>query len=105
MRDWDEITATRVERILTEDAPALEEYDDSLWAIEHGYRQQDPREALAAFTALRNGIVQRLRPLSADDWQRVAILPKQGRVTLHWLMDNLCTHDAKHLVQARDVLA
>ena len=39
------------------------------------------------------------------DWNRVAIMAKPGRVTLHWLLDLFCDHDAKHLVQARDVLA
>lgn len=105
LRDWEVILAGRVESILEQDEPAFDELDDSLWAIEHNYREQDPREVLAEFTELRAALVERLEALEPDEWQRVGVLARQGRVTLHWLLDQFCDHDAKHLVQARDVLA
>lgn len=105
LRDWEEIVSERVTAILEQDEPTLEEYDDSLWAIEHGYRDQDPHASFEAFVALRTALVERLRGLDPAAWNRVGILPKRGRVTLHWLLDSLCNHDTKHLVQARDVLA
>jgi hypothetical protein len=46
-----------------------------------------------------------LASLAAPEWQRIVILPKRGRVTLHWLMSSLYDHDTKHLAQAREVLA
>ncbi len=105
LRDWEVILGNRVDLILTVDAPTLEDYDDTLWAIEHGYRDQDPREALAEFRERREALVERLQALDTGSWNRVGIMPKQGRVTLHWLLNLFCDHDAKHLVQARDVLA
>lgn len=104
-RDWEEITGQRVSAILSEDEPGLEEYDDSLWAIEHAYRDQDTRAAFDEFAARRAALLERLATLAPDDWNRVGVLPKRGRVTLHWLLDSMCTHDARHVVQARDVLA
>jgi hypothetical protein len=103
--DWEEINAHRVDLVLTEEAPGLEEHDDSLWAIEHGYRDQDPREAFQRFSERREALVERLGGLEPADWERVGILAKRGRVTLHWLLNSICNHDAKHVVQARDVLA
>lgn len=105
MRDWELIYRDRLPMALEHDEPTLEEYDDSLWAIEHAYSEQDPETTWDEFRALREALVARLTAMSPDDWQRVVILPKQGRVTLQWLMNNLTAHDAKHLVQARDVLA
>ncbi|MDQ3443315.1 MAG: DinB family protein [Chloroflexota bacterium] len=105
LRDWEEILDNRVTAILGDDEPGLEEYDDSLWAIEHGYRDQDTRAAFEEFATRRNALVERLGALAEEDWNRVGILPKQGRVTLHWLLNSVCNHDAKHVVQARDVLA
>lgn len=105
LRDWEEIFGHRVSLILTENAPSLEEHDDTLWAIEHGYRDQDPREAFKEFAELRTTLVERLGALEPGDWNRHGILPRHGRVTLHWLMNNVCNHDARHVVQARDVLA
>lgn len=104
-RDWEVIYGERLTQALAENPATLEEQDDSLWAIEHGYREMDPREVFEEFSALRASLVERLRELGDDDWRRVVILPKQGRVTLHWMMNKLYDHDAKHLMQARDVLA
>ncbi len=105
MRDWDLIYRDRLTLALEQQEPTLEEYDDSLWAIEHAYSDQDPHATWEEFAALRNDLVARLELLSADDWQRTVILPKRGRVTLQWLFGNLSDHDAKHIVQAREVLA
>lgn len=105
LRDWEEIIEQRVAMILAEDEPALDEYDDSLWAIEHAYREQDTRAAFEEFSSRRGALVERLAALGKEEWNRVGILPKRGRVTLHWLMNRVCDHDAKHVVQARDVLA
>lgn len=105
MRDWDLIYRDRLSVALSQDEPALEEYDDSLWAIEHAYSDQDPVATWTEFDRLRGDLVERLETLAPSDWERVVILPKRGKVTLQWLFDNLSHHDAKHIVQARDVLA
>lgn len=102
--DWEVVVADRVRRILTEQAPELEEHDDSLWAIEHDYRARDPREAVAGFAALRASLLDTVGSLPPSEWLRTGRLTKHGIVTLHWLLDNVCDHDAKHLMQARDVL-
>lgn len=104
-RDWEVIFADRLDLILAENPAIVQEHDDSLWAIEHGYRDLDPRAMFAEFAGLRERLVERLAELPRPDWQRIVVLPKRGRVTLHWLMSSLYDHDTKHLVQARDVLA
>ena len=105
MRDWELIYRDRLTIVLSQDEANLEEYDDSLWAIEHAYSDQDPVATWTEYDGLRGDLVQRLEALTPQDWERVVILPKRGRVTLQWLLDNLSRHDAKHIVQARDVLA
>jgi hypothetical protein len=102
--DWEEITHDRVWRLLEEDRPELEEYDDSLWAIEHEYSSQDPYEVFRRFTELRHELVARLRELDDAAWQRTAILGEHGEITLQGLMNAIVDHDAKHLAQARDVI-
>jgi hypothetical protein len=102
--DWEEITRDRVWRILEEDRPELEEYDDTLWAIEHEYGSKDPHQVFRRITELRQQLVERLRELDEADWQRTGVLSDRGEVTIQWLMENLVRHDAKHLAQARDVI-
>lgn len=104
-RDWEAVIRERVERILAENAPALDEHDDSLWAIEHDYSSQDPHTVLAAFRAQRLNLAARIEPLDVAAWERTASLPKHGTITLRWLLNNVCDHDARHLVEVRDVLA
>lgn len=103
--DWERVIRSRVDRILAEDTPVLEEHDDSLWAIEHDYSSQDPMTALAAFRDQRLALVEFLEALDEAAWRRGGILPKHGDITLHWLLDNVCDHDARHLMQVKDVLA
>lgn len=103
IQDWEEVAHERVRRILEETRPELEDYDDSLWAIEHDYGSQDGHEVLACIAELRRELVERLRPLELASWQRPAILTGEGEITLHWLMQRLMRHDAKHIGQAREV--
>ena len=102
--DWEQIVHERVERILAEDRPELEEYDDSLWAIEHEYGAQDPHQVFRRFSELRRELVARLRELDDAAWQRTAVLGRRGDITLQQMMNGIVDHDAKHLAQARDVI-
>lgn len=104
LRDWEQIHAERVQRILTEDQPHFDEQDDALWAIERHYREQDTRAALDEFRHLRAALVHRLDGLDEAQWARMARHPRLGEISLHVLMDRVCDHDAKHVQQVRDVL-
>ncbi len=102
--DWEEVVAVWTGRILQEEAPVLEAVDDSLWAIEHDYANQDPHRALERFAALRHALIETLHGLNDDDWLRHAIHATHGRITLHQFVDRICDHDARYLAQAREAL-
>lgn len=103
--DWERVIRSRVDCILTEETPELEEHDDSLWAIEHDYSSQDSVTVLKEFRGLRESLVARLDEVDEAAWNRSGILPKHGTITLHWLLNNVCDHDARHVMQVKDVLA
>lgn len=103
--DWEAVAAFWINRILEEDTPVLEAVDDSLWAIEHDYANEDPFDALQRFSRLRHELIEVLEGLSDEDWQRPAIHAAHGRMTLHQFADRICDHDARYLAQARDALA
>lgn len=105
LQDWEEITHQRVWRMLEEDHPELEEYDDSLWAIEHAYGSQDGHQVFRHIAELRQDLVERLRSLGDSEWQRAAILPTHGQITLISLMSNLTRHDERHITDVREALA
>jgi hypothetical protein len=103
LQDWEEVTHERVRSILEEEHPELEDYDDTLWAIEHDYGSQDGHTVFSHISDLRQDLVDRLRDLDDGTWQRTASLSGHGEITLAWLMEWLVSHDTRHLGQARDV--
>lgn len=103
IQDWEEVTHDRVRRLLEEDHPQLEDYDDTLWAIEHDYGSQDGHVVFSHVSDLRRELVERLRGLDEHAWQRQATLCGHGDISLLWLMENLVKHDVRHLRQTREV--
>jgi uncharacterized damage-inducible protein DinB len=105
LRDWEEIYLDRFQRLIHEDQPHLPAYDDELWAIERDYRGQDPFETFEQFRQLRGQVLELLRELSSEMWQRQGEHGAYGIITVQWLADHICDHDREHLQQAQDALA
>lgn len=105
LRDWEGIYFDRIQAMVEQDNPHLPSYDDELWAIERDYRGQDPIATFEEFRAQRQRLVDYVRSLPADAWQRTGVHGFYGDITLHWMLDHICEHDAEHLAQARDALA
>ena len=105
LRDWEEIYVDRIQLMLNEDGPELPAFDDTLWSIERDYRGQDPMDTYAAFLQLRQELVSLLTAASLDQWSRTGVHGYYGEITLHWLANHICDHDAEHLQQARDALS
>lgn len=103
-QDWEEITGDRVARMLHEDHPELESYDDSLWAIEHDYAARDATDVIAAFAHNRAQLVEVLSGLEEEQWQRTAHLLGHGDITILWLMERVLAHDEKHIAEIREAL-
>lgn len=105
LRDWEEVYLEWFQQVLAEEAPRLVVIDDSLWAIEHDYASENVPSVLERFADLRHDVVSLLEALDDHAWQRQAIHPQLGRITLHQLAERMCDHDARHIDQARDALA
>ncbi len=104
LRDYDEVSLERVERMLVEDNPELELFDTDLMAIERDYHSQNPFDALAAFRRLRQRLVARLAQLTPEQWQRTARHPHLGEVNLDWLARYIDEHDQEHYQAIKDLL-
>jgi len=103
--DWQLITEERIGQLLHEDHPHLEAQDDSLWAVEHNYRENDPLEVLESLRQHRESMIAELEALPEEAWQRTGTDDRDREITLQVLLDRACDHDDKHVRQARDVLA
>lgn len=104
VHEWEDVTHERVWRILDEEHPELEEYDDSLWAIDHDYGTRDGHEAFAGTRELRRELIERLRAIEPEAWNRTAILAERGDIDLAWLIRNLARHDDRNIARTREAL-
>lgn len=86
----------RIRRILTEETPALLNFDGDRLAHERGYQEKDVARGIALFARARTENLDVLRRLSASDWRRAGAQEGVGRVTLEDLLRMMADHDRSH---------
>ncbi|MEX2145526.1 MAG: DinB family protein [Candidatus Rokuibacteriota bacterium] len=95
--DSEELFAARFEAILTMTEPALYKAGPAdRWAEERQYLRYDAHAALAAFRARRGESLALLVGLAAGDWERGAVHPARGRMTIDTLVSVMAWHDDNH---------
>ncbi len=99
LRDSAEIEGMRVRRLVEEDKPALEPYDQEALARERDYQGDDPRRVRTAVRAFWGGLAYQLEGLSDQQWQRAGTHPEQGRVTVASRAERMALHAREHLEQ------
>ena len=103
LTDWEDVWLMRMQRLCDEEHPTLEGYDEGVWAIEHNYAATDPMEQIRLFGERRARLVAFLRERSPDDWNRTALRPEIGVLTLEGLAMLIPLHDIYHLRPNRAV--
>jgi len=86
----------RIARLLTEDAPRLDDFDGDRIARERRYRERDLAGGVAAFRTARARNVATLAALSGDAWNRAGTQEGIGPVMLCDLPVMIAEHDAAH---------
>ena len=92
----------RVRRMVEEDNPTLEPYDEAARAIERNYREEDPRKALTALRAFQTGLAYQLEGLADDEWERPGYHPELGPVSPRTGAEGQVEHARMHLAQMRE---
>ena len=97
LRDTDrDVFVPRLERMLTEEQPAIEDVDMGGWDARRAYRSESPRAAHLAWSAARRGLVARLEPLGPADWRRVGLHSVRGTFPLGDMVRQWVEHDLSH---------
>ena len=109
MRDIEELLLTRLTLMVAMNEPALVGFDPeqtpNRWAEERQYLRNDIGEALAAFRRRREESLAFLRGLAPEQWDRSAIHPTRGRMTIDDFVTLETWHDENHLEQLTRGLA
>jgi hypothetical protein len=101
MADWEPIWLGRVEKILAEDSPEIENLDEGEFAIRNRYHETEVAEQAARFAEGRAALVAALRPLTSEQWLRVGIR-EWGPLSLDGFAAMILGHDGYHLQQVID---
>ena len=99
LADTEERALGRVRRMVAEDAPVLEPFDQAALAVERGYLDLDARVELRRFAALRADHVALLESLDDAGWSRVGIHGEHGEMTVERYETHVAAEDVDHLAQ------
>jgi len=95
----------RIRRLLSEDEPALSNFDGDRVARERAYQSRSLAEGLAAFTQARRRNIERLRSVPRAGWKRAGHQESAGRVTLADIPRMMAEHDRAHVDEVRALLS
>ncbi len=106
LRDVDaEVNMLRIEAVLKDENPILTGQNTDPWAEQRGYIKQDGAAAFHQFAAARAQMVEKLKALSPQDWERPARHTILGPTHLRELAGFMVEHDRVHFKQAREALS
>jgi hypothetical protein len=103
LADIEKVYAERVRRILAEDSPALQKYQQPGPTDERAYSRGSAGEHLAVFIATRNGAVALLKSAPASAWARTARHSELGVITLSQMLNEWASHDLGHIRQIAEI--
>jgi len=103
LQDAAEIEGERIRRLVEEDGPTLEPYDQEALARERNYQGDDPRRVDIALRAFWGGLAYQLEGLTDEEWERGGTHPEIGPVTVRSRAELEVEHARTHLEQIRTI--
>ena len=101
LRDAAQEEGVRVRRLVEEEGPTLEPYDQEAWARERNYQGDDIRRVRTALRAFWGGLAYLLEGLTDEQWERGGTHPEWGAVTVRSRAELEVEHAQAHLAQLR----
>src|SRR5581483_4468275 len=88
-------------RIIAEDNPKLEAFDENAWAQKLDYAKRKPSQALETFRRIRGENYELLKDLPESTFERSAVHSERGPMTLKQLLQGCAEHAENHAAQMR----
>jgi hypothetical protein len=101
LADSESTSALRLRRLLAEDNPVIEGYDQDQYAARLKYNEREMSPALDAFRAARATTVQLLNMMSEEDWAREGTHTESGHYTTETWLQIYAAHAHNHAAQIR----
>jgi hypothetical protein len=97
--DSEMMSATRLRRLIAEDDPVIQGYDEPLFAQRLFYDDRPIEPSLAALGAARATTLQILERLTEDQWARVGTHTESGRYGVEDWLRIYAAHAHEHADQ------
>ena len=94
----------RVRRILQEELPSFEDYDQNARHRDGAYANDDGGDALDRFCETRSATLAWLERSSPDEWLRRGRHPEVGEITAKQLLSLWAFHDLSHIRQIAELV-
>lgn len=105
LADAEMVYGVRLRLIVAEDRPVLTPFDEEAWADRFADIDEDPKETLGRWRALRDGNLRLLDALVDGEWERTGVHQQKGILSVAAVVRLLAEHDRTHLDQIRQALA
>jgi len=97
--DSESTSAFRLRKLIVEDNPTIEAYDEKAFAQKLKYNERDMAPALEAFRSARATTAQLLGMLSEDDWKREGVHTESGPYSVEKWLRIYADHAHNHASQ------
>ena len=101
LADSEMVAGMRLRRIIAEDHPKLEAYDQNAWASNLDYARRKTSQSLETFRRIRGENHELLKDLPPEAFEREGIHSQRGPMTLKALLQLIAEHAENHAAQLR----
>lgn len=101
LADSESTSAIRLRKLLVEDSPTIQGYDEAEFAVRLRYNQREIEPALDAFRAARATTAQLFGLMSEDDWKREGKHTESGKYGVEDWLRIYAAHAHNHAAQIR----
>lgn len=101
LADSEMTSAIRIRKLLAQEKPAIESYDQEAFAERLRYNERDIQPALDALRGARSSTTQLLRIMTEEDWKREGSHPEHPRYTAEDWLRIYAAHAHNHAAQIR----
>jgi len=101
LADAEIVGTMRMRRVIAEDNPKLEAFDQEAWAVNLDYGKRKTSQALETFRRIRGENYELLKDLPQAAFERVGIHSERGPMTLKQLLQGYAEHAENHAMQLR----
>jgi len=101
LADSETVSAIRLKRLLVEDNPVIQGYDQDAYALKLKYNTREIGPALDAFRSARDNAAQVTALMSDDDWHRAGTHSESGSYSVEDWLRIYAAHAHNHAAQIR----